>query len=213
MEIRGSREKILNSIRESLAVYPPIETADAPGEGVFHPINESLAVSFAQELQKINGQFVFCMNDSELVDNLLFLFEQRKWESVHCTVPEIQTLLTEAAIPFEAGEEALFHADASLTYCKYLVARTGTVVVSAKDRSMRKTQVLAPVHIVIGKTSQIVEEVQEAVSELQTDQSEYVSFSLITGPSRTADIEKTLVLGAHGPKELYVFLVNDNMNI
>ena len=34
--------------------------------------------------------------------------------------------------------------------------------------------------------------------------------SLITGPSRTADIEKTLVMGAHGPKELYVFLIEDN---
>jgi L-lactate dehydrogenase complex protein LldG len=67
------------------------------------------------------------------------------------------------------------------------------------------------VHIVIAFTSQIVKDIDEGLILIKKKyKSGFPSMiSLITGPSRTADIEKTLVYGAHGPKELILFLVDD----
>jgi len=71
--------------------------------------------------------------------------------------------------------------------------------------------VFPPVHIVLAHVSQLVDYPKDAFTEMQKKYAEGLpsSISTITGPSRTADIEKTLVLGAHGPKEFLVFLCNE----
>ncbi|MEI8060074.1 MAG: LUD domain-containing protein [Ferruginibacter sp.] len=89
------------------------------------------------------------------------------------------------------------------------MARTGTIVMSTAQQSGRTVSVYAPVHICIAYTNQLVFDIKDA---LQTLKEKYAGNmpSLITfasGPSRTADIEKTLVTGVHGPKEVYCFLV------
>ena len=80
---------------------------------------------------------------------------------------------------------------------------------SAAQQSGRTVSVYAPIHICIAYTNQLVYDIKDA---LQLVQVKYTSIpSLITfasGPSRTADIEKTLVTGVHGPKEVYLFLVD-----
>ena len=78
------------------------------------------------------------------------------------------------------------------------------------QQSGRTVSVYAPVHICIAFTSQLVYDVKDA---LQLVKDKYAGkipslITLATGPSRTADIEKTLVVGVHGPKEVYVFLVD-----
>jgi len=99
--------------------------------------------------------------------------------------------------------------DASITGCELLIARTGSILMSTAQAGGRTVSVYAPVHICIAYTSQIVYDVKEA---LQIIKEKYTGklpslITLATGPSRTADIEKTLVVGVHGPKEVYVFLV------
>ena len=66
-------------------------------------------------------------------------------------------------------------------------------------------------HIVIANVSQVVPELRDALSGIKKKYAGNFpsQITTITGPSRTADIEKTLVMGAHGPKELYVFMVDD----
>ena len=66
-------------------------------------------------------------------------------------------------------------------------------------------------HLIVGYTSQLVPDLKDALKNVRKKYEDNFpsQISLITGPSRTADIEKTLVLGAHGPKELYVFLIED----
>lgn len=85
-------------------------------------------------------------------------------------------------------------------------------MISAGQRSGRKMNVFPEVHIVLSKTSQIVPELKDAFIGMNERYDKNIPslVSVITGPSRTADIEKTLVMGAHGPKELYVFLVDEN---
>jgi L-lactate dehydrogenase complex protein LldG len=66
------------------------------------------------------------------------------------------------------------------------------------------------VHVVIARSSQVVLEIGDALAGIKGKYGQMPSqVSMITGPSRTADIEKTLVLGAHGPRDLFVFLLND----
>jgi len=98
----------------------------------------------------------------------------------------------------------------SITSCESLVARTGSIVLSAASPSGRTTSVYAPIHICIATTSQLVYDVKDALQLIKDKYSGNLPslISFATGPSRTADIEKTLVVGVHGPKEAYVFLVD-----
>ena len=83
---------------------------------------------------------------------------------------------------------------------------------SAGQQSGRTTSVYAPVHICIAYTNQLVYDVREALQGMKEryDKNLPSQITFATGPSRTADIEKTLVVGVHGPKEVYVFLVEQD---
>jgi L-lactate dehydrogenase complex protein LldG len=127
---------------------------------------------------------------------------------IYCKEPKLLALLTALNItPFDS----LADCDASITSCKNLVARTGTIVLSSEQEMGRTSSVYAPIHICIAFTNQIVFDLQDVFNSIKSNQASQLP-SLITfasGPSRTADIEKTLVTGVHGPKEVYCFLVEE----
>ena len=80
---------------------------------------------------------------------------------------------------------------------------------TAAEQSGRTVSVYAPVHICIAYTNQLLYDVKDALQNIKEKYAGNIP-SLITfanGPSRTADIEKTLVTGVHGPKEVYLFLI------
>jgi L-lactate dehydrogenase complex protein LldG len=99
--------------------------------------------------------------------------------------------------------------DAGLTECEALVAQTGSVLVSAPSAGGRALSVLPPHHIVLARRSQVVPDLSVALQRVQEKyQDKFPSFlSFISGPSRTGDIERILVLGAHGPKKLTILLL------
>lgn len=110
-----------------------------------------------------------------------------------------------------AGKDALESCDAGITACEALVAQTGSILVSSATCGGRSLSVLPPVHVVVASPGQIVATLADAL-ELARDRHAGAPpsmLSFITGPSRTGDIERILVLGAHGPKELIVILVDD----
>lgn len=96
-----------------------------------------------------------------------------------------------------------------ITAVDFLVARTGSLVLSSATAGGRRLSVLPPLHIAIATMDQLVISLDEALTRYQKrgelDRSSYAT--IITGPSRTSDIEKILVLGAHGPKRLAVIVV------
>ena len=96
---------------------------------------------------------------------------------------------------------------ATITACEALVAQTGSVLVSAACGG-RGASVVAPVHIVIATMDQLVPDLDVALARVQASGSVSLNsyLCLITGSSRTADIEKILVMGAHGPRRLIIFL-------
>jgi L-lactate dehydrogenase complex protein LldG len=97
---------------------------------------------------------------------------------------------------------------AGVTTAEFLIARTGSIVLLAKNSGGRRLSVLPPFHIVVAGIEQIVDSLDEAFAALGSrGQSETSYMTVISGPSRTSDIEKTLVLGAHGPKRLAIILI------
>ena len=100
--------------------------------------------------------------------------------------------------------------DVGVTGCEVLVAQTGGILVTVESAGGRALSVLPPHHVVIARTSQMVPDLTAAFERVKKRYGKlFPSFmSFITGPSRTVDIERILVLGAHGPKRLTVLLVD-----
>ena len=125
-------------------------------------------------------------------------------------VDDAAGLATDQAPDSAARKDALEACDAGITACEALVAQTGSILVSSATCGGRSLSVLPPVHVVVATPEQIVGTLADAL-ELARDRhagSPPSMLSFITGPSRTGDIERILVLGAHGPKELVVILVD-----
>ena len=213
MEESTSREKILKRVRDALIekTEPPYPIIDQDSS-VYKELTEPLDVTFAEELIRISGKFVYCESEDEFLNNLQSFIVEKEWGVLYCQDPKIHFLLKRGGIPFEAHTEAILEAKIGITRCEYLIARLGTVMVSSRLSPGRKVVVYPEIHIVIGYTSQLVPDLKHAFAEIKRKYKDnYPSMvSLISGPSRTADIEKTLVQGAHGPREFYVFLIDDS---
>jgi len=214
MEESTSKEKVLKYIREAL-----ISKTDQPfpkidyEKPVFREMEESLDINFAQELTSAGGLFIYCESEEEVIDGIRFLMKDRKWDSIFTLEPKIISLLHHGQINCIFNHDQLTQSNVGMTACESLVARLGSIMVSTGQMAGRQIFVYPEIHIVLANSSQLVGDIKDALVKLRKkyDQRMPSMVTLITGPSRTADIEKTLVMGAHGPKELYVFLLEDRI--
>ncbi|MGN6194260.1 MAG: LutC/YkgG family protein [Ginsengibacter sp.] len=207
MKVSSSKEKILKKIREALSNPVPLPFPKSEGNAsVFPAPEEDIEVLFAQEFTKLRGKFAFCFNESDAANQIKNLIAEKKWENVYCVEKELLKLFNFPAI----NSSSLANCDAAITSCNYLIARTGAIVMSSAQESGRTTSAYAPVHICIAYIDQLVFDTRDALKDLKkkygNNLPSFITFA--AGPSRTADIEKTLVVGVHGPKEVYVFLVD-----
>ncbi len=215
MDETTSREQVLKKIRNALISktenpYPSLDMDSA----VYEKFSEPVDITFAQQFVNAGGKFIYCENENELRNNLLSFVAEKQLEEIFCLDPSLIDLLNKTGIPNDDDGERFKEARAILTGCEFLIARYGSVVVSSKNVSGRRANVSPEIHIVIANTRQIVPEIKDAMTALKSKyESRFPSMvTVITGPSRTADIEKTLVMGAHGPKEVYVFLLDEVKN-
>lgn len=211
MKETTSKEKMLKKIRKALLEkrdnpYPNLE--DTP---LYEEYKDHLDVLFAGQLSAVSGNFVFCEDEIQLIENLLDLTEKNNWRRIYAWETGLQSLLSKYEFPFYSTDTEFLNADVGITYCEALVARNGSVLVSNGTAAGRRLSIYPHIHIVIAYTSQLVLDLKDGFKVLKEKYPENMPsmVSNITGPSRTADIEKTLVLGAHGPKELYVFLLEN----
>jgi len=207
-----SREQVLKSIRNALRANEPIELERVDWEAeIYNKSNDHPDVSFAQEFSRIGGQFVFCESELELIHTILALQKERNWGKIAVKDPQLQNMLEIYEIPFTTTDEEVERSKAGFTRCEFLIARLGCVMVSSAQDSGRRINFLPEIHLVMAYTSQIVNDLKDAFKALKNKYKDEIPsmVTFITGPSRTADIEKTLVMGAHGPKELFVFLIDD----
>ena len=209
MNVSTSKENILKKIREALSQSTPLPFPQSEGSNsVYQPLQQDIEVEFAEQFTKLLGKFIFCVNRQELAFQLNSLVRKQGWKKVYCREEKLLELIGGQIT--NSLTDDLSGCDVSITGCESLVARTGSIVMSAAQDSGRTVSVYAPIHICIAFTSQLVYDVKDAL-QLVKDKYQDSLPSLITfatGPSRTADIEKTLVVGVHGPKEVFVFLVD-----
>lgn len=186
--------------------YPNLE--DLP---VYEEQSDILEVLFAEQLTLVAGKFVFCEDEIQFIENLLLLADEKNWRKIYCWEPELQQLLGLYEFPFYSTDTDFLQAEVGITLCESLVARNGSVMVSNGNQAGRRLSIYPHHHVVVAYTSQLVLDLKDAFKLLKNKYNDQLPslISNITGPSRTADIEKTLVLGAHGPKELIVFLLDD----
>jgi len=209
MSVSPSKENILKKIRKALSHSTPLPFPGSEGNAaVFHPSHQELEVEFAEQFTKLLGRFIYCINRQEMAFQLNSLIQKQNWQKVYC----LENNLCEMIGPQVADrltKNDLANCDVAITGCEYLVARTGSIVLSAAQPGGRTTSVYTPIHICIAYTNQLVYDLKDALQSVKDKYGNNLPslITFATGPSRTADIEKTLVVGVHGPKEVYCFLV------
>jgi L-lactate dehydrogenase complex protein LldG len=131
---------------------------------------------------------------------------------------EVHTAAPTPSADMEAQRQTLrqrlARADIGLSGADFAIAETGTLALSALPGQMRGVSLLPPVHVAVIRSTQIVASLADALALLQSQgeslQERLTScLSLITGPSRTADIELSLTVGVHGPVELHLVILDD----
>lgn len=211
MQDTTSREKILKKIRQALihkttGRFPNIDWE----KNVYNTSGDSLEEKFAEVFTKVGGQFVFCENEMEFLENVIMLAQENKWKQFYCQEQKITDFMDQIEFPYTKEQQKFPEGMVAITSCEALVARLGSVIISSKLGSGRKLFVVPTIHIIMAYSSQIVPELKDALTLIKNKYNELPSMiAALTGPSRTADIEKTLVTPAHGPRDIFVFVIDD----
>lgn len=163
---------------------------------------------------ELKTDFHLLNSQAELEKTLLDLRNSEQWKRIAThdgvlTNPSCQRLalpVLRTDKPYDVND--LEACDAGITECDALVAQTGTVVVTSRSSGGRALSVLPPHHVVLARRQQLVRDLPTAFAVVkQRYAPNFPSMiSFVTGPSRTGDIERILVLGAHGPKKLTVLM-------
>jgi L-lactate dehydrogenase complex protein LldG len=211
--MQSSKEAMLNKIRNGLQHNPapmPYPQAENNNDFIVAP-HDSKAELFAASFTQLGGKFIYCTNEQEMIEQIVSLADFNGLKHVHCNEPYLVNKFKEADLTFTKTGENLEGLEAAVTFCKYGVARLGSLIINSDTPSGRALPVYTPVHICVVYHHQILTDLSDVFTALQHEYgNEWPSMvNIATGPSRTADIEKTLVVGVHGPKEVYVLFVDE----
>ena len=212
MEDSTSKEKVLKRIRKALINKSTEAIANVDFESpIYASNNESLEINFAQNFTEAGGKFVFCLDYAECIDNLMYLAKENAWSEIFCLEEPLRELLDIGELLHSSKPEDFSKLHACITTCEFLIAQTGSVVISSRQTSGRKTPFAFPLHLVVAFTSQLMNDIKETLKKLRIKYpAQFPSFiSIITGPSKTIAIDNNTIIGALGPKEIYVFLIDD----
>ena len=213
MKESTTKEKVLKQIRDAL-----INKSDNPFQdidfesSVYNEITESLDITFAEAFNAVSGNFVYCTDENNFVSNFNHIALNNKWSNMFCIDTDLLAILKNTKLLISSVESDFLNQKVGITKCEFLIARLGSIMVSSKQMSGRRMNVYPEIHVIVAYASQLVEDLKQALKHIRLKYDTMPSMiSIITGPSRTTDIEKTLVTGAHGPKELFVFLIDDSI--
>jgi L-lactate dehydrogenase complex protein LldG len=225
-----SRENILNRIRKNLAAEGLEATVSQ--DAFFHlqfdrsvlqsgDAKKGLFERFKDELTLLGGNVLLVSSREELITSLGGICQKENYRSLILSREAfVESLRLEEGLRGRISEvqsltpddtrliDQLRGADVGLTSCEYLAAETGTVVLRSSPVAPRSLSLLPRAHIVVARPEQLLPTVAGCLQQVHIDKSLPSScITLVTGPSRTADIEKVLVRGVHGPRDLFVLLL------
>jgi L-lactate dehydrogenase complex protein LldG len=220
---REAREAILQSIRSNLAASEGI----VHGEHTIVPDREEMILEdeglsmierFRERLQSVGGFCDVVESGDEATRALAVIVSdlQSRNAAKRIALSDAQLVSSLARgladqIDVCPSPAELFNYDVGITMAQAAIAETGTLVLVAETERHRLVSLLPPVHIAIVYARDIVPTIGDALSQLHGSEPKQMSraITFITGPSRTADIELTLTVGVHGPKELRVIVINN----
>ncbi len=208
----NSKSIILERIKKGLskAQFKSDLSDNYRKDEIYFTPDKPLIEIFEEELSKISGKFIFCESEKDASEKLALLNKETELKPVFCSDKNLADLLQTAEIEYVSEFSGDNQVKTGISTCEYLIARFGSVLVSSAIAGARKVFSFPHTHIIIAYENQLVLEIEEGLKGIAEKYDNLPSqITNITGPSRTADIEKTLILGAHGPKELIVFVIKN----
>lgn len=232
----GSRAEVLGKIRLALA-KPRAEHHHGHRPQItdlkrlFASVGstESLVEKFGEEFERVSGELTSCSSREAMVEAIKNVIVSAQFKSVAISRHEIcdglleklKAELPEAHFfredidsenPFARKRlrEALSQVQLSVTGAEYLLADSGTILVSAGSQASRQISLLPTAHLVLADANQIYPNMAEVFLAIQQKHGTTLpgsALTLITGPSRTADIEKVLIKGVHGPTRILAIIL------
>jgi L-lactate dehydrogenase complex protein LldG len=214
----SSRDAILSRIRSALAhdpqrPLPPVPEV-WPRE---NPTVDAMAERFQRELEAVHGEAVRCVDMDQARVKLAELAAQESWETIGASdrslCRELCRGLPPDRVAWAASDwtpQSMASLSAGVVEADCLLADTGTSMVACGRAEERLLCYLPPACVIVATTDRLAEHLPSAwpaIASRVADPQLRGEFVFITGPSRTADIEKILILGVHGPKRLTVLLV------
>ena len=212
----SSREVILGNVRKALGraagLFPT--TLAAPRLRVPLTDRNRYTTLFGQNFEKLGGKSFFVREAAEAVPVLAELLQGKRAVASNtpflatCGItglPQVQSGFTDC----EALRAACVAADVGITSADYALAETGTLVMLSSPQEARLISLLPPMHVAVFPRSRMLANLDELLAILPNPAEQTSSMVLITGPSRTADIEQILVRGVHGPGEIYAVVVEE----
>ena len=227
-----SRDEFLSRVRQATQAGRAfrVHVADVDAEtGYVGARCEDVCQAMAAEVDEVGGKAHIVSNIEAAREHLLDLLEQYKasslllWEHEVLTTVGIRTALADSHIEMfdHARLTAMNHADArsaimaadvGITSCDIAVAETGSLIVCSQPGQERIASLVTPVHIAVVTRQQIVADLFDAFERLDKLGFDDIpsNISIITGPSKTGDIELTLTTGVHGPGKWHVIIIDQS---
>ena len=210
-----NKEQILTKVRNAIIEKPEAMFEDIDlRTDTWKPIKEEdgNAITFVQHFKDMGGIFIYLESEAEFGECLKQLAPQNEWEPLWCTGRKMQALLEKYGLdycttPNKENKQKIV----SITTCDYLIAQTGSIFISDDDTESRRSYAEPDVLLVLAHTDQIVSGLKEALQR-QKEKLNAASATqtvIITGPTRTYDIEQELIQGVFGPRQLAVFLIDE----
>ena len=223
------KRRMLAAIRQNLKASAPFDAArhesHARGEVVTRaarapvPAAEpapSLVQRFRQALEAVGGRCTVVRGEEEAARALRQIIDEREARSVAVSDSPlvrrvIERVESNAVLLENPAAPALFDCDIGVTGAQWGIAETGTLVLESDPERHRLVSLVPPVHVALLEAARIRDTLGEVLESIGERGAEGLSraVTLITGPSRTSDIELTLAIGVHGPGRLYVVILDD----
>jgi L-lactate dehydrogenase complex protein LldG len=215
-----SRDAILHRVHSEVSKFPAV--ARPPVAEVWprkKPTPAAMAEQFGKELVEVQGEVIRCATMQDAKHQLIELASQAQWTSIGAMdrplVHEVTADLPASSVNWQMADwpaSRMSQLSASVIEPEMLLADTGSCLIACSTAQDRLLCYLPPACVVIARLNKLVEHLPaawETIGPRIADPALRGEFVIVTGPSRTADIEKILILGVHGPKRVVVILVDE----
>ncbi len=227
-----SKEKILESIKKSLLNAPNNkEFASTYSNKITDELkkitpatHEELVLQFKHQIENISGEFFHYCNMEEIAELISRIMNEQQYKSILYTNGKLCQQICQVLEELNNGinimdfthlttsekRKAAAEVPIALVQGSYAVADIGAIVSTLKESKTTLPHFLAETLVIVIPSAKICANLYELFAIMKKQGLD--DLVIISGPSRTADIEQVLILGAHGPKRLVVIFLTDPFN-